>query len=188
MSDGKDQKLKDGVKKGVSVIGKVIKWVFIAILLIIVAVFAYTCYTCTSVTKAVVDATADSTIVKDAIRDATGGEDKAKMASEAIAVTAVDLYNLYESNALKADNTYKGKFVRVTGKVSKVDQDIISKKPYVKLFSHPSNPYMDYVQVYFKESEMDKIADLENEKTITVVGLCEGKSIISVDIKDSFFE
>ena len=185
MSDGKDQKLKDGVKKGVSVIGKVIKWVFIAILLIIVAVFAYTCYTCTSVTKAVVDATADSTIVKDAIRDATGGEDKAKMASEAIAVTAVDLYNLYESNALKADNAYKGKFVRVTGKVSKVDQDILSKKPYVKLFS---SSYVDFVYVYFKESEMDKIANLENGKTITIVGLCEGKSVVSVTIKDSFFE
>jgi predicted metalloprotease len=185
MSDEKDKKINDGIKKGASVVGKVIKWMFITFLLIIVAVLAYTCYTCTSVTKAVVDATADSTIVKDAIRDATGGEDRTKMASEAIAVTAVDLYNLYETNALKADNTYKGKFVRVTGKVSKVDQDIVSKKPYVKLFT---SSYSDLVYVYFKESEMGKIADLENGKAITVVGLCEGKSIISIDIKDSFFE
>jgi len=185
MSDDTGQKVKDGVKKGASVVGKVIKWVFIAILLIIVAVVAYTCYTCTSVTKAVVDATADSKYVKDAIRDATGGEDRTKMASEAVAVTAIDLYNAYESNALKADNTYKGKFVRVTGKVSKVDQDILSKKPYVKLFS---SSYVDFVYVYFKESEMDKIANLENGKTITIVGLCEGKSVVSVTIKDSFFE
>ena len=188
MSDEQGKKLKDGVKKGASVVGKVVKWVLIAILLIVVAVCAYTCYTCSSVTKAVVDATADSTIVKDAIRDAKGGEDKTKMASEAIAVTAVDLYNTYESNALRADNTYKGKYVRVTGKVSKVDQDLLTKKPYVKLFSDPSNPYMDYVNIYFKESEMDKVANLENGKTITVVGLCEGKSVISVEIKDSFFE
>jgi hypothetical protein len=47
---------------------------------------------------------------------------------------------------------------------------------------------LDLVNVYFKESEMDKIADLENGKNITVVGLCEGKSIISINIKDSFFE
>jgi flagellar basal body-associated protein FliL len=174
MSDEQGKKVKEGVKKA----GKVIKWVLIGILLIIVAVVAYSCYTCTSVTKAVVDA----------IRDAKGGEDKTKMASEAIAVTAVDLYNAYESNALRADNTYKGKYVRVTGKVSKVDQDLLTKKPYVKLFSDPSNPYMDYVDVYFKESEMDKVANLENGKTITVVGLCEGKSVVSVKIKDSFFE
>jgi len=182
------EKVTEGVKKGASVVGKVIKWILIAVLLIIVAVCVYTCYTCTSVTKAVVDATADSTIVKDAIRDAKGGEDKAKMATEAIAVTSVDLYNAYESNALKADNTYKGKFVRVTGKVSGVDQDLLTKKPYVKLFSDPSNPYMDYVNVYFKESEMDKVANLEKGKTITIVGLCEGKSVMSVQIKDSFFE
>jgi len=188
MSDEQGKKLKDGVKKGVSVVGKVVKWVLIAVLLIVVAVCVYSCYTCSSVTKAVVDATVDSTIVKDAIRDAKGGEDRTKMASEAITVTAVELYDAYESNALRADNTYKGKFVRVTGKVSKVDQDLLTKKPYVKLFSDPSNPYMDFVNVYFKESEMDKIANLENGKYIKIVGLCEGKSIMSVEIKDSFFE
>ena len=187
--------LKDGVKKGAKVAGKVIKWVLIAVLAIIVIVVAYSCYACSKVTsaavdvtKAVVDVAKDSALVKDAVRDATGGEDKTKMASEAIAVTAVNLYNEYESNALRADNSYKGKFVRVTGKVSKVDQDLLTKKPYVKLFSDPSNPYMDYVSVYFKESESSRIADLENGQNITIVGLCEGKSVMSVNIKDSFFE
>ena len=180
--------VKDGIKKGAKVAGKIIKWVIIAIVVIIVAICAYSCYTCTSVTKAVVDATADSSIVKDAVRSATGGEDKSKMASEAIAVSAIEIYDAYENNALRADNNYKGKFVRLTGKVSKVDQDLISKKPYVKLFSHPTNPYMDFVDIYFKESEINKIADLENGMTITIVGLCEGKGIMSVTIKDSFFE
>ena len=187
MSDEQGKKVKDGVKKGASVVGKVIKWVFIAILLIIVAVIAYSCYTCTKVTKAVVDVAADSTLVKDTIRDAKGGEDKTKMASEAISVTAVDLYSAYENNALRADNTYKGKFVRVTGKVSSVDQDLLTKKPYVKLIS-ADNPYINYVYVYFKEAELSKVADLESGQTIRVVGNCEGKGVISVDIKDSFFE
>jgi flagellar basal body-associated protein FliL len=121
MSDEKEKKVKDGVKKGVSAAGKVIKWVIIAVLVVILAVGAYSCYTCTAVTKAVVDATADSAIIKNAISDAMGGEDRTKMASEAVAVTAVDLYGAYESNALRADNTYKGKFVRVTGIVSGID-------------------------------------------------------------------
>jgi predicted metalloprotease len=187
MSDDKGQKVKDGVKKGASVVGKVVKWVFIAILLIIVAVVGYSCYTCTAVTKAVVDATADSTIVKDAIRDAKGGDDKAKMASEAIAVTAVKLYDAYEANALRADNTYKNKFVRVTGRVSGIDQDITGR-PYVKLRSHPTSQYIDFVYVYFKEAETSKIADLDVGQNITIVGSCEGKGILSVNIKDSFFE
>ena len=188
MSEEQGKTVKDGVKKGVSIAGKVIKWILIVILLIIVAVIAYSCYTCTSVTKAVVSATADSSLVKDAIRDATGGEDKTKMAAEAIAVTAVDLYDAYDSNALRADNTYKGKPVRVTGKVSKVDKDILTGKPYVKLFSDADNPYMDYVDIYFKETEVSKIAELENGQSITIVGTCEGREIVSVEIKDSFFE
>jgi len=186
MSDEKDQKVKDGVKKGVSVVGKAVKWVLIAILLIIVVVVAYSCYTCTSVTKAVVDVAADSTLVKDAIRDAKGGEDKTKMTSEAIAVTASDLYKAYENNALRADNTYKGKYVRVTGKVSGVDQDLLTKKPYVKLMT--DNPYIDLVHIYFKETENSKVANLDEGQTITIVGNCEGKRVMSVDIKDSFFE
>jgi len=189
MSDDKIQKAKELGKKGVSVVGKIIKWVLLGILIITVAIIAYSCYACTSATKKVVDVAADSKIVKDAVRDATGGEDKTKMASEAIAVTAIDLYSIYDSNALKADNTYKGKFVRVTGKVSGVDQDLLTKKPYAKLISD-NNQYVnsDYVYVYFKESEIDKVANLEKGKTITIVGLCEGKQVIAVKVVDSFFE
>ena len=186
MSDDQGKMVKDGVKKGVSIVGKVVKWVFIAILLIIVVVVGYSCYTCTSVTKAVVDATADSSLVRDIIRDSTGGEDRTKMASEAISVTAVELYNAYESNALRADNTYKGKFVRLTGRVSGVDQDVLTKQPYVKL--QTSNPYIDFVYVYFKDTELSKVADLESGQNITIVGSCEGKGVVSVNIKDSFFE
>jgi hypothetical protein len=188
MSDEKSQKVKEGVKKGASIVGKVVKWVFIAFLIIIVVVIGYSVYTCTAVTKAVVDVASDSQLVRDAVRDATGGEDPVKMASEAISVTAVDLYSAYENNALRADNTYKGKFVRVTGRVSSIDQDILSNQPYVKLNSVADNPYINYVYVYFKGTELSKVADLESGQTITIVGMCEGKRIISVDVKDSFFE
>ncbi|MCL2209271.1 MAG: OB-fold putative lipoprotein [Treponema sp.] len=193
MSDYKSKTLKDGVKKGASIIGKIIKWVIIAIFLIIAAVCAYSCYTCTAVTKAVVDVTSDSSIVKDAVRSATGGEDRAKMASEAMPVTSIALYNAYEENTLRADNTYKEKFLRVTGIVKGIDQDLLTKKPYVKLVttwkgSSGSEYEADYVYVYFKDSEHNMVADLDIGKNITIVGLCEGKGILSVNIKDAFFE
>ena len=185
--------VKDVFKKGAKVAGKVIKWIIIAVVVIIVAVCAYSCYTCTAVTKAVVDVAADSTLVKDAVRDATGGEDRNKMASEAISVTSIDLYNAYEENALRADNNYKGKFLRVTGTVKGIDQDLLTKKPYVKLVttwkgSSGSEYEADYVYVHFKDSEQNKIADLDIGKDITIVGQCEGKGALSVNIKDSFFE
>jgi hypothetical protein len=180
--------VKEGIKKGASVVGKIVKWIFITIVVIIVAVCAYSCYTCTAVTKAVVDATADSTIVREAIRSATGGEDRTKMASEAITVSAVDLYDAYEANALRADNTYKDKFVRVTGRVNSIDQDLLTGRPYVKLRSHPTNQFGNFVYVYFKETETSKIADLDIGQTITIIGSCEGKGILSVNIRDSFFE
>jgi len=186
MSDEKGKSVKEGFKEGAKVAGKVVKWVIIAVVLIIVAVCAYSCYACSSVTKAVVDATADSKIVKEAVRDAKGGDDKTKMASEAISVTAVDLYKAYESNAVRADNTYKGKYVRVTGKVGGVDQDLITKKPYVKLKTE--NQFLDLVYIYFKETEITKVSNLDVGQTITIVGNCDGKSVMSVDVKDSFFE
>ena len=55
MSDGKNQAIKDGVKKGASIVGKIIKWCLIAFLIIIALVIIYSVYTCTAVTKAVVD-------------------------------------------------------------------------------------------------------------------------------------
>jgi hypothetical protein len=70
MSDEKAKKAMDGVKKGVSIVGKVIKWVVLAFLIIIALVIGYSVYTCTAVTKAVVDATVDVAGGKEAIVDA----------------------------------------------------------------------------------------------------------------------
>jgi flagellar basal body-associated protein FliL len=184
MNDEKEKQVKDGVKKGVSIVGKVIKWVLIAILIIIVLVVGYSVYTCTAVTKAVVDVASGSKLVKDAVRDATGGEDPQKMASEAISASAANLWSAYDANAVKADNTYKGKAVRLTGKVSKVDKDLFDR-PYV---AFECTPYLDFVHVYFKGSETSKLADVDNGQTITIVGICEGKAAVSVEIKDAFFE
>jgi hypothetical protein len=47
---------------------------------------------------------------------------------------------------------------------------------------------MNFIYIYFKETELSKVANLDEGQIITIVGNCEGKSTISVNIKDSFFE
>jgi hypothetical protein len=185
MSDEKGKNVKDGVKKGVSIVGKVIKWIFIAILIIIVLVVGYSVYTCTAVTKAVVDVAADSQLVKDAVRDATGGQDVAKMSTEAITVSPKDLYAAYENNEVKADNTYKGRVVRLVGEVDDIGKDILDK-PYIKFNADQYG--MTGIQIYFKTSEQNKLGNLDKGQTVTVVGLCDGKQVINVVIKDAFLE
>jgi hypothetical protein len=177
--------MKEELKKGVSIVGKVIKWILIAILIIIVISIGYSVYTCTAVTKAVVDVAADSKLVKDAIRDATGGADAAQMVSEAITVDPKELYSAYDSNEIKADSTYRDKTLRLTGTVGDIGKDILDK-PYIKF--NADNYGMTGVQVFFKTVELDKIGELNKGQTVTIVGICKGKQIINVVLEDSFFE
>jgi len=118
MSDEQGKKVKDGVKKGISVVGKVVKWVLISILIITVAVIAYSCYTCTAVTKAVVDATADSGIVKDTKSGSTKtsgssakvGSEKKTSNKEPTKITIEDPRDipfLHNDSRIKAGETYE---------------------------------------------------------------------------------
>jgi hypothetical protein len=76
MSEETVKNVKDGFKKGASIVGKIIKWFFIIVAIIIVLVIGYSVYTCTAVTKAVVDVTGANEIVgsavREAVREATG--------------------------------------------------------------------------------------------------------------------
>jgi hypothetical protein len=158
-------------------------------LIIIVLVIGYSVYTCTAVTKAVVDVAGGSQVVqnavKDAVKEATGGDDPTKMAAEAIKVSPKELYDAYESNQIKADSTYKDKPVRLTGEVGDIGKDILDK-PYIKFNADEYG--MTGIQVYFKNSEMNKLGELDKGQTVTIIGKCDGMQVINVVIKDSVFE
>jgi hypothetical protein len=185
MSDDKGQLVRNGVKKGAGIVGKIIKWILIAILIIIALVIGYSVYTCTAVTKAVVNAAADSKLVQDAVRDATGGADAAKMASDAITVGFAELYSAYESNEIKADSTYKDKTIRLTGKVGDIGKDILNK-PYIKF--NADDYGLTGIQAFFKIVEQTKIGELDKGQTVTIVGICKGKQITFIILEDAFFE
>jgi cold shock CspA family protein len=102
-----------------------------------------------------------------------------------IEISPEDLYEAYENNEVKADNTYKGKNIRMVGIVDDIGKDMFNQ-PYVK-FSVDSYGFND-IQVYFKNSELSKLGELNKGQKISVVGVCDGKSILSVDIKNAIIE
>jgi len=44
------------------------------------------------------------------------------------------------------------------------------------------------VQVFFKGSKVNKIADLNKGQKVTVIGKCDEKLVTDVQIKDAVFE
>jgi len=126
-------------------------------------------------------------VVIGGIASASGDDEKAstptssksapapKPVVEAIKVTAADLAAVYESNEVKADQTYKGKMVEVTGTVDNIGVSI--GQTYVVL-SNGKEYSIVGVQCFFKsESEIAKVAELKKGDSVTIQGKVDGKSI-----------
>lgn len=94
---------------------------------------------------------------------------------EAIKITAVSLAAAYESNEVKADKEYKDKLVEVTGKVK--DIGVVLGQTYVTLSSGKDFAITD-VQCFFKdEAEINEVAELSKDTSITIIGTVDGKSM-----------
>lgn len=89
----------------------------------------------------------------------------------AIEVSARQLYADYEANGVAADEKYKGKVLRVTGKVNTIDRDIMDKI-YVTL---KGDKYLGDIQCFFAEDHVKTASQLSKGQTITVKGKCDGK-------------
>ena len=87
-----------------------------------------------------------------------------------IEVSAKQLYADYEANGVAADEKYKGKVLRVTGRVNSIDRDIMDEI-YVTL---QGDDWGD-VQCFFAESHVDEAVQLSKGQTITIKGKCDGK-------------
>lgn len=98
---------------------------------------------------------------------------------EVIDVTADKLYSDYESNGVAADQKYKDKVLRVTGKINSIDKDILDKV-YVTL---ETSNIIGSIQCYFDSSNENIAAELKKGQKITVKGRCDGK-MINVVLKD----
>ena len=110
-----------------------------------------------------------------------GGDEESKKVSEEVAnveasateeivyeeYSVSELINDLDSNALKAEKTYDGKNLKLTGKVSNIDSDgeYISLEPSDNSFSFTS------VQCYISdEAQLEMVMELSVGQNITVYG------------------
>jgi|LFRM01.2.fsa_nt_gb hypothetical protein len=105
-------------------------------------------------------------------------------ASPELQVSAEDLLDAFERNAVAAELKYKDQTIEVTGYISNIDRSLWGDELYVSLAKDRSDFNFETVDCYVQDSEVAKIAKLEKGKKITVVGVCEGKSFMSIELKD----
>lgn len=94
-------------------------------------------------------------------------------------VSASEIYKDYEKNEVKADNTYKGKKVAVTGKVGEISKDFLNR-PFIEF----KTGYLKAVRCNFDKKYINKLADLKKGQSVTIIGTCDGLNLMSVVIKD----
>lgn len=100
-----------------------------------------------------------------------------------IVCTATQLENDLKENALKASNTYKGKEIAVTGKLSNID----SSGKYISI-SPTDNPYsLTIIQCYIKTDDVKStVMELSGGDIITIYGKCKDVGEVlgySIDIE-----
>lgn len=84
-------------------------------------------------------------------------------------VDIMTLLDEYQTNEVAADQKYKDKFVKVSGKVKDIGKDILNNI-YVCV-NDGTDLTWEYAQCYFSgQSEVDKVANLAVGDTITLYG------------------
>lgn len=109
--------------------------------------------------------------------------DTNKEKPEAISVSAEDLWNAYQENTVNADTIYKGNMVSITGTISDITQDALTKNPCVALSTGDSfNLYP--VQCFFGGSEksVSAVSELRDGQEVTIIGKCQGVSVVHIQI------
>jgi len=96
---------------------------------------------------------------------------QAKAVEPALTVTASELLAAFEQNELKANQTYKNKYIAVQGAVDNIGEDIVGS-PYVTL---KTGNIILSVQCMLNKSEAAKAANLDKGQQITIQGNCDGK-------------
>lgn len=100
---------------------------------------------------------------------------------EYIKISAMDLYQEYKDNEVKADNRYKKETLEITGTINNIGKDIVNSI-YITL---DVGEYLSSVQCYFKDSESESVANLTKGEEVTIIGRCDGMTLTSVTIKNS---
>jgi hypothetical protein len=100
-----------------------------------------------------------------------------KEREEAIEIRSSTLYEAYDNNEISADNEYKDKWLKLTGKIIDISINPVKKsETIVKLNGLIDNEYeIIGVPCYFDESQNSEISSLTKGQTVTIIGKCLGK-------------
>jgi len=101
----------------------------------------------------------------------------------AICVTADQLCDDYNQNSFQADAEYKGNILDVSGKIGRIDRDLLSNEPYLTLDCGLFTDVFTDVWCYFDEDDTDKLISIEEGDYVVVRGNCTGKSTLYVAIR-----
>jgi hypothetical protein len=89
-------------------------------------------------------------------------------------VTAIDLYSLYDSNVILANQKYNGKILHISGRVDKIGIDPWEDKMYVTLEGKvDGNPSYYNVKCYFENQWEGELAKLKSGMTVKIKGECQ---------------
>ncbi len=105
--------------------------------------------------------------------DSTATKEEADVQAEPeieyISTTKQELSEALKANALKASDTYKGKYLEVTGHLSNVD----SNGKYINIDAGEGDYSFVMVQCYIKNDDQKAaIMDLNNGDAVTIKGKC----------------
>lgn len=115
----------------------------------------------------------------------SGGDSSSSDSSttqSATEVTATDLLTAYDDNTVAADQQYKDKLLKISGKVSDVGTDV-ADRTYITLQDERNEYAIISVQCYFGDDQKDAIAALKKGDAVVITGTCEGK-VVNVSVKN----
>jgi heat shock protein HslJ len=88
-----------------------------------------------------------------------------------IEISAADLVGAYTANTVRADSSYNGKLLKISGIIKEIGTS--SKGNYFIRLSAPGQN--DSVDVYFDRSELKDLQSVSKDQSVTVIGRCTGK-------------
>lgn len=97
---------------------------------------------------------------------------------EVVKVTATKLAEDYDNNEVAADQKYKGKTLEITGTLKSIEVMLGSQ-----FITIEGNQIFSDIQCFFDKSKESELAALQKNRSITVRGRVDGKSL-NVGVKE----
>ncbi len=104
-------------------------------------------------------------------------EQKAPPSGTALSVKAGELLTEYGTNAIAADNKYKGKLLRVTGKFGSAQKVPLMGFAVQLLPEDAGDVNLSGVQCIILESAQAEVGKMQPGQLVTLQGICDGQVV-----------